>query len=117
MSYCRFSCMDGACDVYCYESVHGGFVTHVATNRIVFVEPLPPSVPFETGRMDEFLSRSRQVASIIDRSARVPIGLPHDGEEFVTETASETADLLERLLSLGYQLPQYAIDNLRAEDT
>ena len=36
MSYCRWSSDDFQCDVYVYESVAGGFVTHVAANRVVF---------------------------------------------------------------------------------
>ena len=44
-----------------------------------------------------------------------PIGLEHDGETFSDETACECADRLEYLRSLGYTVPQYAIDNLREE--
>lgn len=43
------------------------------------------------------------------------IGLPHDGESFNDDTASECADRLERLRALGYIIPQYAIDALRKE--
>jgi len=34
MSYCRFSCDDGKSDVYVYE-IAAGWVTHVASHRIV----------------------------------------------------------------------------------
>jgi hypothetical protein len=42
-------------------------------------------------------------------------GLPHDGEDVGSEDPGECADHLERLRSLGYKVPQYAIDELRKE--
>lgn len=48
---------------------------------------------------------------------RRPIGLPFDGETFGDETAAECADRLVWLRSLGYVVPQSAIDALRAEST
>lgn len=51
----------------------------------------------------------------LDLTPLRPIGLPHDGESFNDDTASECADRLERLRALGYIIPQYAIDSLRAE--
>ena len=44
-----------------------------------------------------------------------PIGLPHDGETFNDSTPAECADRLEQLRSIGYIVPQYAIDALRSE--
>jgi hypothetical protein len=45
-----------------------------------------------------------------------PIGLPHDGETFSDETPQLCAERLEGLRRIGYKVPQYAIDALRAED-
>ena len=45
----------------------------------------------------------------------VPIGLPHDGEHFDDDSPGWCADRLERLKSLGYMVPQDAIDWLRED--
>jgi len=44
-----------------------------------------------------------------------PIGLPFDGETFNDPTPGECAERLEWLRGLGYVVPQFAIDALRAE--
>lgn len=115
MSYCRWSSDDFQCDVYVYEDVSGGFTTHVASNRLVYAEPLPAHVPFDADNMDAWMERHGKVNAMADRADRVDIGLPHDGESFNDDTASECADRLESLRSLGYIVPQYAIDALRGE--
>ena len=43
------------------------------------------------------------------------IGMPEDGETFTDKTPEECAGRLEGLMAAGYRVPQYAIDNLRAE--
>ena len=115
MSYCRFSTDDFQCDLYCYASVGGGFVTHVAGNRIAFVEELPPDVPFDTEHTEQWLERHNKVMDIISRSPREPIGLPHDGDTFSDETLQELLARLVMLRGMGYRLPEYVIDNVREE--
>lgn len=115
MSYCRFSSEDFQCDVYAYESVHGGFAVHVAGNRVVFTEPLPAQVPLEKENIAAFIERHHKVMKMVDAAKRMPIGLPHDGEDFCEGDASACADRLESLRTLGYRVPQYAIDSLREE--
>lgn len=115
MSYCRWSSEDFQCDVYAYESVHGGFAVHVAGNRVVFTEPLPEQVPLEKENIVAFMERNHKVMEMVDAAERVPIGLPHDGEDFCEGDASACADRLESLRALGYRVPQYAIDSLREE--
>lgn len=39
MSYCRWSCDDFECDLYCYSDVSGGWTIHVAANRHVGKAP------------------------------------------------------------------------------
>ena len=111
MSYCRFSCLDGQCEVYCYESCYGGFVTHVAMNRVTFSEDLPPPVPFDP--VEGWLARHRKVSDMLAKAKRSPIGLPHDGETFNDNTAEDAADRLEALQAMGYRVPQHAIEALR----
>ena len=115
MSYCRWSSDDFQCDIYAYEHVYGGFVTHVAGNRVVFSEPLPPEVPFQKEFITEYIARHQKVLEMVGEATRVPIGLPHDGEDFDDPDADACADRLEYLRSLGYRVPQYAIDALREE--
>jgi len=44
-----------------------------------------------------------------------PIDLPHAGENFVDETPGKCATRLFYLRKIGYMVPQYAIDELHAE--
>lgn len=111
MSYCRWSSDDFQCDVYCYEHVHGGWVTHVAGRRRVFTEPLPPPAP--EGDVRAWIERCMKVTKM--ESEHVDIGLPYDGETFSTDTPGEMADVLERLGSVGYNVPGYAIESLKEE--
>ena len=140
MSYCRFSSSNWMCDVYTYEHCGGGFVTHVAGRR----RPFPP-IPDLPHRWwpnfgGKFVLAERRVvypskwraagANVfahiwvawhrlsmwsLDLIPLRDIGLPHDGEAFSDDTATECADRLESLKAMGYNVPQYAIDALREE--
>lgn len=140
MSYCRFSSDNWKSDIYCYEHCGGGFTTHVAGNKRAF--PAIPDIPARwlprfggewslAGRRVIYPSRRREIAArvVFGMWARwhqlhmwsvnliplVPIGLPHDGEAYSDDTATECADRLESLRALGYHVPQSAINALRAE--
>ena len=118
MSYCRWSSDDFQCDVYVYADVRGGWTTHVANRRVAYAEPLPPpvrAVPGDRDSVDAWLERHRLVTAMRDAAELVPIGLPHDGDNFTDDTPGECADRLESLRALGYNVPQYAIDTLREE--
>jgi hypothetical protein len=115
MSYCRFSTDDFQCDVYCYESFMGGFAIHVAGNRVIPCEPLPPPIALTKDGIPEYLERSEIVREILDRSPRTAIGLQHDGEEFMEPDAGAAAERLKYLRDLGYNVPQFAIDALIEE--
>ena len=113
MSYCRFSSDDFQCDVYVYEDCAGGWTTHVAGRRHVFKEPLPADVPLEN--KEAWVKRHARVMELIDSAELVDIGLQFDGETFNDPTPGECADRLEMLRAAGYNVPQYAIDQLRDE--
>jgi len=115
MSYCRWSSDDFQCDVYVYESCQGGFDTHVAGQRYVFKEPLPPPVNLSQDNIQEWMARHNKVSETLDHDSMIEIGLPHDGESFNDSTPGECADRLESLRAMGYVVPQYAIDALREE--
>lgn len=110
MSYCRWSSDDLQCDVYVYESA-GGWFTHVAGRRHVLPDHLPP--PADT--TEEWARRHLVVRKRLERAVMVEIGGPHDGERFTDSTPGECADRLEYLRTCGYNVPQYAIDELREE--
>lgn len=115
MSYCRFSSDDYQCDVYCFADVGGGFTTYVANNRPVLDRMLPPEVPFDTEHADEWMCRYHAIMAWTSKAKRAQIGLPYDGQRFNDPTAIDAADRLQMLKDTGYNVPQYAIDALRAE--
>lgn len=115
MSYCRWSSDDFQCDVYVYADCRGGWTTHVAGRRRV-IDPtaLPPRVSW-TDDPTAYWQRYNAVNALVDAAPLVDIELPHDGETFNDDTPGACADRLEALRALGYVVPQYAIDELRAE--
>jgi hypothetical protein len=115
MSYCRWSCDDFSSDLYCYEPEGGGYLTEVATKRIVFAEPLPPAVPFDSQHLERWTARHKVVMNIVGRSQRVPIGLPHDGETFFDESLLDFENRLLTLRALGYRFPDHVLENVAAE--
>lgn len=115
MSYCRWSSDDYQCDVYCYEDVSGGFTTMVANNRPVLNIELLPVVPCDDAHKEAWIARYNAVNAWVDGAERRKIGLPHDGENFHDPDAESAANRLQMLKDMGYNVPQYAIDALRAE--
>jgi len=114
MSYCRFSSNDWSSDIYCYESDEG-FVIHVAAARKVFRDALPQSVPCDPDHLREYVARQNAILRMLETAQTVVIGLPHDGETFVEDSACTAAERLEALRAMGYQVPQIAIDELTDE--
>lgn len=113
MSYCRWSDQDYQCDVYAYRSDRG-YETFVASKRYVFSEALPDQVNFQENPAAWF-ERHHKVLDILDRTKMVDIGLPHDGEDWTDGEASACAERLIQLREIGYNVPQYAIDELLSE--
>lgn len=102
MSYCRFSSDQFRSDVYVYDHVGGWVQIHVAGNRLTSNEPRPTD------------SWGEEMSAWLDRAKREPITLDHAGEEFQFNDHGEAADMLVTLRVLGYYVPQYAIEGLRA---
>ena len=113
MSYCRWSSDDYKSDVYCYESVYGGFDTHVAGRRHVPKESLPPKVSFDD--IGAWMERHQEVSRIIGEADLVDIGLEFDGETFHDENAEGARNTLLMLRKAGYNVPDYAIEALEEE--
>lgn len=134
--------MNWMCDVYVYEDVNGGWTTHIAGARRLF--PPIPAISFTLlpkfgGRLDQDRMRvvyssawRESAAKLVHRfwcfwhkylhlasgrlSPRIKIKLPHAGGMFNDDTPGECAERLLYLRSLGYKVPQYAIDSLMEEE-
>lgn len=107
MSYCRWSSDNFKSDVYVYEDVRGGYTTHVASNRII-----SEVFPFDWENVHE--TYDKHIESL-KKAIREPITLPHAGESFHSQSLEECIDTLEYLVSLGYNVPQRALDALKQE--
>lgn len=113
MSYCRFSSDNFACDVYVYEHCYGGWTTHVAGRRVVGNVPKLP--PLTADNKDAFFAAYRAQMDFMETAQHADIGLPHDGAQFSDNTPGACAERLESLRTIGYNVPQHAIDQLREE--
>ncbi len=117
MSYCRFSSDDFQCDVYVYHDCGGWWQIHVATRRHVPKEPFPADVDRDDPDwIKHDVARHVEVCRIIGECDDFKtIGLPYDGWSYQEDTPGDCADRLEVLREAGYNVPQYAIDDLRTE--
>lgn len=127
MSFCRWSSDDYQCDVYVWADCEGGYRTEVAGRRRIFKVSLPPPVTLPVGAANSSerdawavatVERMRTVDALLDdesRSEWLDLPTPEGGNSYWHDTADEAADNLERLRGLGFNVPQYAIDSLRAE--
>lgn len=140
MSYCRFSSMNNMCDVYVYENVCGEWTIHVASCR----NALPPIPEIPINRLPSFGAAFNAIGapptypSLLHKIAgrimnkiwslshrlhlwschtmpKKNIGLDFDGETLNCSSAEECRATLVMLQTLGYKVPQYAIDSLLEE--
>lgn len=111
MSYCRWS---PSSDVYVYESVSGGWQVNVAENRPVNTYPYPEfPQDWQLLDKDEIQRIVAAQKAWHESTTREPITL--GGTDGLFSGPGEAADHLEHLRSLGYIVPQFAIDCLREE--
>lgn len=99
MSYCRFSSLDYGCDLYCYESADGGFITHVARNRVVGDVP-----HFDWKDIGGTLTAQQEFLKTAERK---PIGLPFDGKTFSDPTEEDMIKRVKDLIETGYRAPEF----------
>lgn len=111
MSYCRWSSDNFTSDVYVYEHVDGSWTTHVAGRR--YVGDVSPITDFKDAAT--WVAQSKAQSESLAKCVTTPIGLPSDGKTIKDDSPGGCADTLERLRAEGYTVPQYAIDELRAE--
>ena len=113
MSYCRWSSDNWRCDLYCYESVAGGFTTHVAARRIV--GDIPPEPSFGLPLDPEWGIKHRAVMDFIKAAERREIGGAYDGETFSDPDPTSFLDRLLLLRDAGYRFPDYVLAEIRDE--
>lgn len=104
MSYCRFSSDGFKSDVYVYESVHECWTIHVAGQKKVGVENLPPFAYYrewheQYDKLEEW----------------VPLEGPHAGATYHLETPGACADKLMEIRESGLHVPDGVIESLREE--
>lgn len=93
MSFCRMSDDNWKSDVYAYED-DGGFVVHVAANRLVGDIP---EVPYILDVGPEVWGNAHQAQmAAVSAAERAPIGGPHDGESFRYATLRELREALKK---------------------
>lgn len=114
MSYCRWSSNNFKCDVYCYESVHGCFTIHVASNRIV--DELPPE-PFNFIDLpkEEFSKKCKEHHDALDKAKHKKIGLKYDGQSFDCNTIEDMRNTLVELKQVGYIVPDFVFEIIDEE--
>ncbi len=121
MSYCRWSSDNCHCDLYCYESVYGYWVTHVARNRIISpLFPQPRLSWLRKGRFEKFrawlwLVAYRFHGFTVRIAIRRPIGLPSDGMTYNDDTLDDFAIRLLQLRIEGYRFPDYVMEAVNEE--
>lgn len=112
MSYCRFSGDNWKCDLYCYESADG-FVTHVASSRVVGDVPSVSSL-LSTDNETWFKAHQTQ-QKFLESAERVDIGLPYDGMAFADDTLEDFLDRINCLKEAGYYVPGYVIKIIKKQ--
>lgn len=115
MSYVRWSSDNWRSDVYAY-GVTDGFVTHVASNRVVGDIPTGPSQDLiRDGQVDEWVRQYKAVMDFLDTAEREPIGLPFDGESFYDPDLTSFLARLIMLRDAGYNVPDHVIADVQDE--
>ena len=115
MSYCRWSSDGLECDIYAYQDYRDLYVIHVAGLRPL--GPLAECPPWGLllSDMDAWQKAYEAFSASLSSAARVPIGLPHDGETFALEDLDDFEAKLRELRALGYRFPDNVLDAIAEE--
>lgn len=122
MSICRFSSDGFASDLYVYVSERGVEV-HVAANRLILAETLPPLPDLNDGpedllplRVADWLKTHKVRREMLDAADREAIGIPDAGTSHTFESGLDAAEFIEELARLGVRVPDTVIPALLEED-
>jgi len=113
MSYCRWGCLGGTSDIYCFQS-ECGYIIHVASKKIVGGVPDELMYPKDT-TVEEFIEYHKKLREFKQQAQREPIGLPYDSQTFSYDTPEETIEKLEELREVGYIVPEHTFIGLIEE--
>lgn len=109
--------MDFQCDLYCYESADG-YVTHVADQRRAY-PVTSPTLPALLGELPpEELARQLLLQKLMGNeeiNPLVPLGLAHDGKDFIDGGLGGFLDTLRMLKEAGYRFPDSLIPDVEEE--
>ena len=118
MSYCRWSSDDWKSDLYVYADVAGGYTAHVAGRRRDFTPPEPEAELWaDLGKVstEEWNARNRAYNEALKESLWIALPEPSTGSLFNVDTPGEMAAKLKTLRNEGFYIPDYAIEDLEAE--
>ena len=110
MSYCRWSSDDWKCDLYCYYSVCGNYITHVAGRKHVGV-PENPHTPMDK---EYWLFHEKQM-KFLDTAEVQDIGLPYDGEHFSDPDLTSFLERVNCLKETGYHVSMWVLESIEEE--
>ena len=117
MSYCRWSSDNWRCDVYVYESCHGGFDIHVAGNRVVGEIPRADLELLLRGNAKAYSELHKAQMEFLENAERKDIGLQYDGESYNEPDLEHLLRRLSILKKEGYNVPEYVFDTIEKEMT
>lgn len=119
MSYCRWSSDNFKCDIYAYESCHGGFDIWIASNRIVGE---PPKGGYglilednSKENIEKFVEQERARSKWMDSCKREPIELPFVGDHFNEPDLESFYNRMIKLRGIGYNFPDYVLETIKEE--
>ncbi len=116
MSYCRFSCDNWKCDLYVYSDFQGGWTIHIAKRRHSEGIPEVPPLPRDKDDIQKWMAKYQEQMDWLQADVPTIIDLPHAGKSFYSLDKEQTLATLKELKSLGYNFPDYVIDNIASEE-
>lgn len=113
MSWCRWSSIEFACDLYVYESDAGVEVNVAGRRSLIDRSSLPPGGEFAS---EAWIARHQALmARLRDDDDYEVIDLPHAGESRTFGDLDAAADFIDGLEALGYVVPPGMTDEMRQE--
>lgn len=115
MSYCRWSSMDFACDIYAYESVGDFWQIYVAGNRVLGDIPKLPPFPRGEEPWDEWRAAHKAQSAFLETAEREDITLPYAGDSLQCATLEDFKAKMLELRAIGYRFPDYVLEEIDEE--
>ena len=110
MSYCRWSSDDWKCDLYCYHSVCGNYITHIARLKHNDVPVNPHKFP-----NNEWFSFHQEQMEFLNTAELTEIGLPYDGMHFSDDDLISFLERVNCLKEAGYHVPFFVLESIELE--